>query len=57
MITQFYQLLVEMGHWEPEHIVYPPHAINITFARELGFDENRDHSTSVETERAVAENA
>ncbi|KAF7306383.1 SWIM-type domain-containing protein [Mycena indigotica] len=41
-ITRFYRLLIDMGQWEPEDLVYPPHTnppINVQRAFQLGYDE------------------
>lgn len=40
-ITEFYELIVQMGHWPESSIHYPPHndpAINVDLAVELGYD-------------------
>ena len=40
LITEFYALLVEMGHWPLGTIGYPPHAINVELGKELGYDDH-----------------
>ncbi|KAJ7071578.1 hypothetical protein C8F01DRAFT_441112 [Mycena amicta] len=42
LITQFYQLLVDMGHWEPDELTYAPHTdppVDVELALQLGYDE------------------
>lgn len=40
LVTEFYELLVEMGHWELGSVQYPPHALNFTLGKKLGYDDN-----------------
>lgn len=39
LVTEFYELMVNMGHWPLDALFYPPHSINIPFGKELGYDD------------------
>ncbi|KAJ7145215.1 hypothetical protein C8R43DRAFT_1013241 [Mycena crocata] len=39
LVTQLYELLIDMGHWPQGSLAYPPHpTLNETLAEELGYD-------------------
>ncbi|KAF7306372.1 hypothetical protein MIND_00428400 [Mycena indigotica] len=43
LVTKFYELLVEMGHWEASDVLYPPHIdppLDLQLARELGHSDS-----------------
>ncbi|KAF7306393.1 Protein kinase domain-containing protein [Mycena indigotica] len=43
LIMEFYEMLVDMGHWEATELMYAPHTdppVNAEHALELGYDEN-----------------
>jgi len=39
LVSEFYELMVEMGHWPEGSICYPPHSIDLKLGKEVGYND------------------